>query len=254
MTIKNPIIQAETLKKQFKVKGGLFTALEDINFSLYAGQTLGIVGESGSGKSTLGEIIGDLQKPTTGSVLFEGTDVRKLSREAYQEYRRSVQFIFQSPKESLNPFYTIEQTLMEPLKIQNLPCTSQMLAEALEQVRLPKEFLTKRTTELSGGQAQRIAIARSLLLKPKVIICDEPTSALDVSVQAQILELLRNLQKEHDTAFLFITHDIGVVSEMSDEILVMNKGHIEEKGNAKQVVFEPQAAYTQRLLSSSFYF
>lgn len=251
---KKPLIEAKNIHKDFSTKNGSFKALNDISFTLESGKTLGIVGESGSGKSTMGEIMGRLQSPTLGEVLYKGKNIAKMTKEEYADYRRNVQFIFQSPKESLNPFFTVKEAIEEPLIVQKEKVSIKLIEEVLERVRLPKKFLNKRTMELSGGQAQRVAIARSLILKPELIICDEATSALDVSVQSQILNLIKNIQKEYGTAYLFITHDIGVVYNMSDEIMVLNKGIVEEKGTAEQIVFDPSVEYTQLLMSSSFYF
>lgn len=249
-----PLIEAKNIHKNFATMKGIYQALKDISFSLYPGQTLGIVGESGSGKSTLGEIVGNLQDPTYGEILYKGQSIQDMNRKDFIEYRKNTQFIFQSPKESLNPFFTVKEAIEEPLIIQKKRVSDAQIEEVLDKVRLPKSFLNKRTMELSGGQAQRVAIARSLILQPKVIICDEVTSALDVSVQAQILDLIKDIQKDYGTAYLFITHDIGVVYNISDEIIVLNNGIIEEHGEAEQIVFEPKVEYTQLLMSSSFYF
>lgn len=254
MSKTTPLIEAKNIYKNYSTIDGYFQALKDVSFSLYPGQTLGVVGESGSGKSTLGEIVGHLQDPTFGEVLYEGKSIHQMKRKEFSNYRQNTQFIFQSPKESLNPFFTVKEAIAEPLIVKKEKVSDARIEEVLEQVRLPKDFLNKRTMELSGGQAQRVAIARSLILKPKLIICDEITSALDVSVQAQILELIKEIQKEYGTAYLFITHDIGVVYNMSDEILVLNNGIVEERGAAEQIVFEPNVEYTQLLMSSSFYF
>lgn len=249
-----PLLEAKNIYKNYPTLDGYFQALKDVSFSLYPGQTLGIVGESGSGKSTLGEIVGNLQDPTFGEVLYEGKSIHRMKRKEFVDYRQNTQFIFQSPKESLNPFFTVKEAIAEPLKVKKEKITDELIEEVLEQVRLPKSFLYKRTMELSGGQAQRVAIARSLILKPKLIICDEITSALDVSVQAQILDLIKDIQRDYGTAYLFITHDIGVVYNMSDEILVLNNGVVEERGAAEQIIFEPKVEYTQLLMNSSFYF
>jgi ABC-type dipeptide/oligopeptide/nickel transport system ATPase subunit len=224
-----PLIEAKNIHKNFTTIKGIYQALTDVSFSVYPGQTLGIVGESGSGKSTLGEIVGHLQAPTFGDILYEGRSIQAMNRNEYSEYRKNTQFIFQSPKESLNPFFTVKEAIEEPLIIQKKKVSNEKLEEVLDKVRLPKSYLNKRTMELSGGQAQRVAIARSLILRPKLIICDEITSALDVSVQAQILDLINDIQKDYGTAYLFITHDIGVVYNMSDEIIVLNDGMLEEQ-------------------------
>ena len=231
------VLEAIGMEKRFPVKQQMllrrrdtFQALQGIDLALYSGQTLGVVGESGSGKSTLGEIFGDLQQPTSGIVRYKGQDIRSLGEKEYRRFRRNVQYIFQNPKESMNPYYTVEM---------------------LNRVGLPDSTLGKYPSELSGGQCQRIAIARALLLSPEVIICDECVSALDVSIQAQILNLLKDLQKEFSTAYLFISHDIGVIHYMSDFIVVINRGRIVEQGEGSQLIRTPKDDYTKRLIASS---
>lgn len=229
-----------------------FVALENINFSLEKGKTLGIVGESGSGKSTLGGIVGDLRKPTTGEILYKGKSLSTMNREEYRQYRRNVQFVFQSPQESMNPGYTIKKVLREPMDIlldMEEDKKEERIIQTLEMVGLDKTLLLKKPREISGGQAQRIAIARSLMLRPEILICDEPTSALDVSIQAQILNLLRQVQKELGMSYLFITHNIALINYMCDELMVLYRGRVIEQGPTESIVAHPREEYTRSLLS-----
>ncbi len=229
-----------------------FLALDDINFTLEKGKTLGIVGESGSGKSTLGGIVGGLRKPSSGEILYKGRNIEKLEGADYREYRKNLQFIFQSPQESMNPSYSIEKILMEPmdilLELDKKEKKNRMM-ETLELVGLKEAILKKRSSEISGGQAQRLAIARSILLRPEILICDEPTSALDVSIQAQILNLLRRLQRELGISYLFITHNMALINYMCDELMVLYKGRVVEQGPVDDIVKNPKDDYTKSLLS-----
>jgi oligopeptide transport system ATP-binding protein len=235
----------------------LFLALNGVSFYINEGETVGIVGESGSGKSTLGEILGGLQTPSQGKVYFRSKNIRNLDKTQYQEYRRNVQFIFQDPKGSLHPFFRVREIIAEPLLTLKICLDHRLIAERVAdmivRVGLEEECAGKYPTELSGGQCQRVAIARALIVNPQVIICDEVVSALDVSVQAQILNLLKALQRQYRTAYIFISHDIGVVNYMSDRIVVMNRGNIVETGTAEQVLKSPAEPYTQTLVRSSFY-
>ncbi|HZK09658.1 MAG TPA: ATP-binding cassette domain-containing protein [Clostridia bacterium] len=229
-----------------------FVALENINFQLERGKTLGIVGESGSGKSTLGGIVGDLRKPTLGEVLYKGKNIEKMTKEEYRDYRRNVQFIFQSPQESMNPGYSIKKVLHEPMDILlNLTQKEKedRIDTTLSIVGLEKEILSKSPREISGGQAQRVAIARSIMLRPEIIICDEPTSALDVSIQAQALNLLRRLQEELGISYLFITHNMALINYMCDELMVLYKGKVVEQGPTEEVIQNPKEDYTKALMS-----
>lgn len=260
------ILEAKDIVKQFKIKREkimhrpekMLTAVDHVSVKIPKKRTIGIVGESGSGKSTLAEIIGDLQRPTAGVVEYYGKNIRTMSRNEYRRFRRNVQFIFQHAKESLNPYFTVEEVLLEPLKLWNEPFhleeSREEIKGILEKVHLPEKILHKYPGELSGGQAQRVAIARSLLLRPEIIICDEAVSALDVSVQKQILDLLKDLQQEFEMSYLFITHDMGVVNYIADEIIVMKNGRVIEAGEKNEVLFHPQEDYTKTLISSSFMF
>ncbi len=232
------------------------TAVDHVSLELYQGETLGIVGESGSGKSTVCDILGDLQHPTSGHVYYKGDDIRTLSKDAYRTFRRNVQFIFQDPKGSLNAHARIRDVLTEPLITLRLESDasrrSRRALELLEAVGLESSVMDKYPAELSGGQCQRIVIARALITEPEVIVCDEAVSALDVSVQAQILNLLRDLQDRLDISYLFISHDMGVVNYMADRIAVMRRGRVVESGATDEVLLHPQDEYTRQLLSCSF--
>ena len=233
-----------------------FLAVNGVSLCIAAGETVGIVGESGSGKSTLGEILGGLREPTRGTVRFRGVALQDMDQGQYQQYRRNVQFIFQDPKGSMHPQFRIRQIIGEPLVTLKI-CSDQaqrrqLVKDMIDQVGLEEETADKYPSELSGGQCQRVAIARALIVHPQIIICDEPVSALDVSVQAQILNLLKELQQAHQIAYIFISHDIGVVNYMADRIIVMNRGSIVETGTAAQVFQSPADEYTRKLVASSF--
>lgn len=257
------ILSVTNIRKEYVIKKHFLTgktmekvvAVKSASFELKEGMTLGIVGESGSGKSTTGEIAGGLQSPTFGSVSFYGKNILEMSKEEYGEYRKDVQFIFQDSKGSMDPNYTVGENIAFPLttlKIaENKKEAKLIVSDMFEKVGLDIDIQHKYPSEISGGQCQRAAIARALVVKPKVIICDEPVSALDVSIQAQIVNLLKKLQNELNIAYIFISHDIGVVNYMSDTILVMQKGNIVESGPAKEVLLHPKEDYTKKLIESA---
>lgn len=249
------LLEGRGLVRTYGRGEGAFAAVDRVDFALERGRTLGVVGESGSGKSTLGELASGLQRPSAGTLLFDGSDVRTLDRSGRRAFRRGVQLVFQDPKGSMDPTYTVERVLVEPLRMLERGLSRQQrrarAAEMLKRVGLGADVLSARPDELSGGQCQRVAIARALLPSPAVVVCDECTSALDVSVQAQILNLLRDLQQEHGYAYLFISHDIGVVGYMADEVLVMRRGRVVESGPAGRVLDCPHDEYTKTLLASS---
>lgn len=248
------------LKKHFAVPGGflsrrtgLIRAVDGVTMQIRCGETLGLVGESGCGKSTLARMIMRLEEPTAGSLRFEGMDVPVRKGRALREYRRKVQMIFQDPYSSLNPRKTAGGIIEEPLHIHRREAPGERkkrLRELASVVGLDEEQLTRYPHEFSGGQRQRIGIARALILNPRLIIADEPVSALDVSIRAQILNLLKRLQREFDLTYLFITHDLGVVRHMSDRIAVMYLGKIVESGGAEQICGAPFHPYTRALLSA----
>ncbi len=254
-----PLIEVANLSKEYKLKAGLFKrkvidAVKQADFVLHKGRTLGVVGESGSGKTTVGMMLTRLTDPTSGHILFEGTDLATLSPRQLQAWRRRIQIIFQNPYASLNPRFTVGQILMEPMRIHSIGSDDNARARLalgwLKKVGLPEAAYGKYPHEFSGGQRQRIAIARCLTMQPEIIICDESVSALDVSVQATVLNLLLDLQEEFGLTYVFISHDLAVVKYMADDILVMNKGEIVERGTSEQIYSNPQHAYTQQLLAA----
>ena len=256
-----PLLVVENLKKYFPIKKGLLfdrtvdyvRAVDDVSFKIRQGQTLGLVGESGSGKSTTGYCVLEILKPTSGSVRFDGAELTTMGRSELRRMRREMQIVFQDPYASLNPRMTVGDIVAEPLlvhKIGNRRQRRKTVVELLEVVGFNPDFVNRYPHEFSGGQRQRIGVARALALNPRLIVCDEPVSALDVSIQAQILNLLKDLQKEFGLAYLFIAHDLAVVREMSDDIAVMNRGKIVEIGSADQVYTNPKNDYTKALLAA----
>ena len=253
--MSEPLLRVEHLKKYFKSARGMVHAVDDVSFTLEAGKTLGVVGESGCGKSTLGRTIIRLQEPTSGSVFFDGKDVSKLNRQGLWEQRRQMQMIFQDPFSSLNPRMTISQAIEEPLALYKIcpdrTSRQKRVAELMDTVGLARRLYNTYPHELDGGRRQRIGIARALALNPRFIVCDEPVSALDVSIQAQILNLMQDLQKEFHLTYMFITHDLSVVYHISDEIMVMYLGQVIEKAPAEKLFANPVHPYPQALLSAS---
>ncbi len=261
--VKDPsapiILEAKGLKKSFWFKEGLFKkkefqAVKGVNFTLRKGYTLGVVGESGSGKTTMGLTLLRLHEPTGGTVMFDGQDLLKMSGADWQKMRRRIQVVFQNPYASLNPRFTIQQTLLEPMQIHSIGKDDDERLERakalLKKVDLPETALLKYPHEFSGGQRQRIAIARCLTLNPEVLVLDEAVSALDVSVQAQVLNLLKDLQDELGLSYIFISHDLAVVKFISDEVLVMQNGDVVEQADAQTLLLNPQQDYTRRLLGA----
>ncbi len=252
-----PLVEVRNLKKYFHVKGllrvkGYVKAVNGVSFNIERGTTLGLVGESGSGKTTVGKLILRLLEPTSGSVYYDGRDIFKLKGKELKEFRRKAQMVFQDPYSSLNPRMTVFQIIMEPVKVHKIKVNDpeSFVVKLLLRVGLNETHLYRYPHEFSGGQRQRIAIARVLALRPEFIVLDEPTSALDVSVQAQILELLKDLQRDFNLTYLFISHDLGVVRYMSDYIAVMYLGKIMEYGPAEEVFEKPLHPYTQALFSA----
>ncbi len=251
------LVEARNLKKYFPVKGvfrtiGYVRAVDGVNLKIERGTTLGLVGESGCGKSTLGRLLVRLLEPTEGVVYYRGKNIYKLKGRELLEFRRRAQIVFQDPYSSLDPRMTVFQIITEPLKYHGIKVDDpeKFVVDLLYKVGLNETHLYRYPHEFSGGQRQRIAIARVLALKPEFIVLDEPTSALDVSVQAQILEMLKSLQRELGLTYLFISHDLGVVRYMSDYIAVMYLGKIVEYGPAEEVFEKPLHPYTQALLSA----
>ncbi len=252
--MNEPLLEVKNLKKYFKTPRGMLHAVDDVSFTIGRGKTLGIVGESGCGKSTLGRTILRLTEPTSGQILFEGRDIAALSREQMRRQRRDMQIIFQDPYSSLDPRKTVSQTIREPLVL-NRVCKGRdeldgRVAELMETVGLAENLAGTYPHELDGGRRQRIGIARALAMGPKFIVCDEPVSALDVSIQAQILNLMQELQERLGLTYIFITHDLSVVNYFSDEIAVMYLGQMVEKAPAEALFDRPMHPYTQALLSA----
>lgn len=260
LTGEEPIIlDVQNLKKSFYSRKGLwgrdeFQAVKDVSFKLAKGKTLGLVGESGSGKTTIGLLLMRLHEATGGQAFIDGKDILAMSEKEFALYQRKIQIIFQNPYASLNPRFTIGQILLEPMRIhaigQNDQERKKIALELLERVSLPVEAYDRYPHEFSGGQRQRIAIARCLTLKPEILICDESVSALDVSVQAQVLNLLQDLQDEFGLSYIFISHDLSVVKYISDQVMVMNHGEVVEIANSDELYLNPQHEYTQKLLKA----
>ncbi len=250
----NNILEVKGLKKYFKTPKGMLHAVDDLNFTLEEGKTLGIVGESGCGKSTTGRVVLRLIDQTAGEIIFDGKDISKLSQKELRKLRTKMQIVFQDPFSSLDPRKTVFQAIAEPIIHHKLLKSSaeveKRVLELMETVGLAERLINTYPHELDGGRRQRIGIARALAVDPKFIVCDEPVSALDVSIQAQILNLLKKLQKQYGLTYIFITHDLAVVNHFSDEIAVMYLGQIVEKAPAEKLFENPMHPYTKALLSA----
>ena len=258
---KEPILKIKNLKTYFPIRNGFFggisshvKAVDNVNFDVYPGETLGLVGESGCGKTTIGRTIIRLEEPTEGEMIYKGKDIAKMDAKELREFRKEVQIIFQDPYSSLNPRMTIGNAIMEPMQVhgilENDEQRKKRVEELLARVNLDPSHFYRYPHEFSGGQRQRIGIARALAVNPKFIICDESVSALDVSVQAQVLNLLNELKEEFGLTYIFISHDLSVVKYMSDRMLVMQDGKIEEMGDADQIYNDPQTEYTKKLIDA----
>lgn len=258
---QKPLLQIKDLCTWYPIHKGLFgkttdyiKAVDQLNFEVFPGETLGLVGESGCGKTTLGRTILRLIQPTSGEIIFNGENITHIDKTALRKLRKDIQIIFQDPYASLNPKLSIGQSILEPLQVHKLYRNDserkQKVLELLDKVGLKEEHFNRYPHEFSGGQRQRVVIARALALQPKFIICDESVSALDVSVQAQVLNLIKDLQREFGLTYIFISHDLAVVKHISDRILAMNKGKIEEEGFPEQIFYAPKAAYTQKLIEA----
>ena len=258
---QTPILSVQNLAKWYPIKKGIFAkaknffkAVDEVSFEIYPGETLGLVGESGCGKTTLGRCLLRLIEPTSGDINYQNIALTSLSAKKLRSLRRELQIVFQDPYSALNPRFTIGDAIMEPMQVHGIHANKEerknKTIELLEQVGLSADFFNRYPHEFSGGQRQRICIARALALQPKVIICDESVSALDVSVQAQVLNLLSDLQEKFQLSYLFISHDLSVVKHFSDRMLVMNAGKIVESGFPEEIYHHPQQAYTQKLIDA----
>lgn len=253
---KTEILRVEHLKKYFTTPKGTLHAVDDVNFSIRTGETLGVVGESRCGKSTMGRAILRLHEPTSGKVYFEGRDILGYNKKQLKDLRKDMQIIFQDPFASLNPRMTVSEAIIEPLLVQGIykpnekAAITQQVEKIMNLVGLAKRLVNTYPHELDGGRRQRIGIARALAVNPKFIVCDEPVSALDVSIQAQILNLMQDLQEELNLTYMFITHDLSVVRHFSNDIVVMYLGQMVESAPAKALFKNPMHPYTKALLSA----
>ena len=248
-----PLLEVRELKKYFNTKGGTLHAVDGINFTLEAGKTLGVVGESGCGKTTLGRTILHLHEPSDGQIFFEGEDISNPKKKDLIRLRENMQLIFQDTYSSLDPRKSVKETIMEPLIVQKKLDKKEIeekTKQLMDTVGLAERFANSYPHELDGGRRQRIGIARALALDPKFIVCDEPVSALDVSIQAQVINLLLDLQESHGIAYMFVTHDLSVVKYISDDIMVMYLGQMVEKASAEELFANPMHPYTKALLSA----
>ena len=256
--MSTPLIEVRSLKMYFPVGASLFAkrkllkAVDDVSFDLYAGETFGLVGESGCGKTTVGRTLVRLYKPTAGQILYQGSDIAQLDEGAVMPYRRKMQMIFQDPYASLNPRMTVSSIIAEPMKLQGVPQDeiTARVAELVEQVGLKKDHLNRYPHEFSGGQRQRIGIARALSMRPEFIVCDEPISALDVSIQAQVINMLEELQAQMGMTYLFVSHDLSMVRHISHRVGVMYLGHMVELAEVEELYSNMQHPYTQALMSA----
>ena len=252
--MSEPILEVRNLKKYFKTKRGMVHAVDDVSFTIEKGRTLGLVGESGCGKSTTGRTILRLLDPTDGTIIFEGKDITKISRREMNKLRKDMQIIFQDPFSSVDPKMTVNEIIREPITVNHLirdrADIEKRVLELMETVGLAARLYGSYPHELDGGRRQRIGIARALAMEPKFIVCDEPVSALDVSIQAQILNLLKELQNQFGLTYIFITHDLAVVNHFADDIAVMYLGQLVEKAPAEELFDHPLHPYTRALLSA----
>ena len=249
------LLNVKNLKKYFKTNAGMLHAVDDVSFSIEQGHTMGVVGESGCGKSTLGRTLLQLYEPTSGEIDFKGKNIANLSKKEFRQVRPKLQMIFQDPYSSLNGRMTVQQLIAEPL-IVNKVCKNkkeiqERVSEIMDTVGLSERLAMAYPHELDGGRRQRIGVARALVLNPEFVVCDEPVSALDVTIQAQVLELLKQLKEEMGLSILFISHDLRVVYQMCNHVMIMQKGQFVEMGVPEEIYFAPKDPYTKKLLESA---
>ena len=249
------LLDVKNLKKYFKTNAGMLHAVDDVSFSIEKGHTMGVVGESGCGKSTLGRTLLQLYEPTSGEIDFKGKNIANLSKKEFHQVRPKLQMIFQDPYSSLNGRMTVQQLIAEPL-IVNKVCKNkkeiqERVSEIMDTVGLSERLAMAYPHELDGGRRQRIGVARALVLNPEFVVCDEPVSALDVTIQAQVLELLKQLKEEMGLSILFISHDLRVVYQMCNHVMIMQKGQFVEMGVPEEIYFAPKDPYTKKLLESA---
>jgi len=245
-----PLIEVRGLRKDYRRGGDVLHAVDGIDLAVMAGESVGVIGESGSGKSTLARLITRLERPTSGGVFFQDTDVTGLSDRALRWFRREVQPVFQDPLTALNPRWTVRRLIAEPLKIYGERGAERRVDEVLRDVGLTKELMTRRPRDLSGGERQRVAIARAIVLRPSVLVLDEPTASVDMSARRALLTLLKRLQSEHGLTCLYISHDIRTIEETCSRTIVMYRGRLAEEGPTTAVLDSPSHVYTQILMSS----
>ncbi|MBD0322197.1 MAG: ABC transporter ATP-binding protein [Aldersonia sp.] len=254
MTETAPLLSVEDLVVEYPIAHGVFRAVDQVSFTVAKGSTLAVVGESGCGKSTIAKSIVRLLTPTAGEIVVDGTDIARLSERALRPFRSRIQMVFQDPYGSLDPHLTAAEIVAEPLRLRGVRSKSarhQRAAELIDRVGLPATALHRRPAEFSGGQRQRIGIARALASEPELLVCDEVTSALDVSVQAQVLDLLREIQDDTGLTYVFISHNLGVVREISDTVIVMSRGKVVERGITHDVLAHPVEPYTRALRAAA---
>jgi ABC-type glutathione transport system ATPase component len=248
--VTEPLLRVEGLHKDFSSHGTVVRAVEDVSFDVRPGETLALVGESGCGKSTTARCLVRLLEPTAGRIVFEGEDIARLPQRRLRPLRRRMQMVFQDPNASLNPSMSVRQTLREPLRLHGLDAGESALRALMDLVRLEARLLDRRPDQLSGGQRQRVGIGRAIATRPAFVVLDEPTSALDMSLRIALLDLLRDLQSELGMSYLFITHDFSTVRQISDRVVVMNRGSVVETGAVADVLDAPEHPYTRSLISA----
>lgn len=245
-----PLVEVNAISKEFRERGRTIRAVDAVTFAIHPGETLGLVGESGCGKSTLARCIVRLVEPSSGRLLFDGEDYTRAPERRLRRLRKDIQIVFQDPSTALNPSWSVRQLITEPLKLHRIVGGEARLREVLDEMALSRSILDRRSNQLSGGQRQRVAIARAIVTRPRFIVLDEPTASVDMSIRLSLLQLLRDLQREHGLTYLFISHDLSTVRHLCERILVMYLGKVVEQGSTVEVFQRPAHVYTQVLLSA----